>query len=82
MKKIIIINKIVFLKYLNIVFFFNLESNKVVTAKYQFSSDIVETLHIYYFMLFESMWKVSNLLTITRGQRLLIRLFSWFFSFD
>ena len=36
MKKIIIINKIVFFKYLNIIFFFNLESKSTLKGSMNF----------------------------------------------
>ena len=41
----------------------------VIIARYPFSSDIVKTLPIYYFMLFEYMCGVSKLLTIQKPRK-------------
>ena len=47
---------------------------KVVIMRYQFSSDIVKTLPIYYIMLLENMCEVLKLLTIQNPRKLSLKI--------
>ena len=50
-----------------------MSTHKIVIARYQFSSDIVETLLIYYFMLLEYMYEVSKVSAIHNPRKLSLK---------
>ena len=53
--------------------FNDMQNFELVIARYRFSSDIVETLPSYYFMLLEYMCEVSILLTIQSPRKIIIK---------